>query len=127
VRTEQGLPLDAILSLSAYVWQRRYFDDKIMDPLQFMPRPMLAMSLAHPLDVLYAGLSVDPIQFLDVSFGARFANERTLVGPQPLDRALIDDEGDPQPPLTREQIRVSGFASVTVSANLLYSWLRQGL
>jgi hypothetical protein len=121
------LPLDAVLSLSAYIWGRRYFDDVVFDAAQLAPRPFIGMSLADPLDVLYAGVSIDPIQFLDVSGGVRIANEEVLLGPQPLDRALVDDNGEPQPPVTRKEFRASGFVAVTISTNLIYAWIRSGL
>ena len=127
VRTEQGLPLDAMLSLSAYIWKRRYFDNVVVDPMQFVPRPMIGMSLAHPLSVLYAGLQIDPIQYIDISGGVKIANEEKLIGPQSTERALVDNQGNPQPPVTRDQIRASGFIAVTVSTNLIYSWIKNGL
>jgi hypothetical protein len=110
-----------------YLWQRRYFDDVVFDPMFLVPRPMFGLSLSHPLDQLYAGVSIDPIQFLDISGGVRIANEQTLIGPQEGDRALIDSAGEPQPPVTRHEFRASGFVAVTVSANMLYNWILQGL
>lgn len=127
LRTEQGLPLDAMLSLSAYIWQERYFDGVVFDAMQLVPRPMIGMSVAHPLDEFYAGFQIDPIQYLDISGGVRFANEQKLIGPRLLDRALVDGKGQPQPPVTRDEILASGFIAVTVSTNLLYSWVRQAL
>ncbi len=125
-RTKQGLPLDGMLSISAYVWEPRYYDDKVFDPMQLVPRPMLGVSLIHPTHELYAGLQIDPLQFLDISGGVRFADETTLVGPQVSDHALIDASGAPEPPITRNEVRASGFVAVTVSANLIYNFFRSG-
>src|SRR5204862_8305593 len=111
------LPLDAMLSLSVYLWQRRYFDSVVFDAMQLIPRPLIGMSVAHPLDVLYAGVAIDPIQFLDIAGGVRLADEQKLIGPQPLERALIDSKGSPQPPVTRNEFQASGFIAVTVSTN----------
>lgn len=123
VRTEQGIPLDAVVTLSAYLWGSRYFDDGVFDGMQLVPRPMIGVSLAHPLSTFYAGFSIDPIQFLDISGGVRWANEERLIGPATGERALVTPEGVPQPPVTREEVRPMAFASVTVSTNLLYSWI----
>jgi hypothetical protein len=88
---------------------------------------MVGISLAHPTSQFYAGASIDPIQFLNISGGVRVADEQILIGPQVLDRALVDTSGQPQPPVTRNEFRASGFVAVTISTNLLYSWIRQGL
>jgi hypothetical protein len=88
---------------------------------------MIGVSLAHPLTEFYAGGQIDPIQFLDISGGVRFANEDVLIGPQQLDRALVDANGKAQPPVVRRELRPSGFVAVTISTNLLYSWIKQGL
>jgi hypothetical protein len=123
VRTEQGIPADVLVTLSAYIWQARYFDDTVFDGMQLIPRPMIGVSLAHPLSSFYAGLSIDPIQFLDISGGVRWANEERLIGPASGERALVTPAGDPQPPVVREEVRPMGFVSVTVSTNLLYNWI----
>jgi hypothetical protein len=127
LKTEQGLPVDVLVTLSVYLWQRRYFDDIVFDPMYLLPRPMVGISLAHPTSQFYAGVSIDPIQFLNISGGVRVADEQILIGPQVLDRALVDTSGQPQPPVTRNEFRASGFVAVTISTNLLYSWIRQGL
>jgi hypothetical protein len=127
VRTDQGLPVDVLVTLSVYLWNRRYFDDVVFDASYLLPRPMVGISLSNPLHQLYAGVSIDPIQFLDISGGVRIADEQVLLGPQVGDRALIDTAGNPQPPVTRNEFRASGFVAVTVSTNLLYNWIRQGL
>jgi hypothetical protein len=123
VRTEQGIQADVLVTLSAYLWQSRYFDEGVFDAMQLVPRPMIGVSLAHPLSTFYAGLSIDPIQFLDISGGVRWANEERLIGPAPGERALVTPSGDPQPPVTREEVRPMGFVSISVSTNLLYSWI----
>jgi hypothetical protein len=127
VRTEQGLNLDLMVSISAYLWKRRYLDDGVFDAWQLVPRPMVGISLDRPFDVLYAGVQIDPIQYLNIAGGARIANEQQLIGPQPLDPALRDRDGEPQPPVTREEVQVSGFVAITVSTNLVYRWIQQGL
>jgi len=126
VRTEDELPLDAMVSLSAYLWGRRYLDGAVFDPMQLLPRPMIGLSLASPLDTLYAGLQIDPVQFLDVSAGVRFAPRERLVGPQVLDRALVTPDGEPQPPVTRSEVRPDAFVAVTLSANMIYDWIAGG-
>lgn len=127
VRTEQGIDLDAMVSISVYLWKRRYLDERLFDPWQLIPRPMVGISLSRPLDAIYAGLQIDPIQFIDIGAGVRFANTQKLVGPQPTDRALVDAAGEPQPPVTRKQVKATGFVSLTVSGNMFYRWIKQGL
>jgi hypothetical protein len=123
VRTEQGIPADVLATLSIYMWQARYFDDEIFDAMQLLPRPMIGVSLAHPLSSFYAGFSIDPVQFLDISGGVRWANEEQLVGPAPGERALVTPAGVPQPPVVRDEVRPMGFVSISVSTNLLYKWI----
>lgn len=123
VRTEQGIPLDAMVSLSVYLWEPRYLDDTVFDAIKLVPRPMLGVSLAHPLSTFYAGVSIDPVQFLDISGGVRWANEEVLIGPAPGERALATPSGVPQAPVTREEVRPLAFVAVTVSTNLLYNWI----
>jgi hypothetical protein len=126
-RTEQGLDADALISISAYIWKRRYFDDTVWSAWQLIPRPMIGISLRRPFDALYAGAQIDPIQYVNIGGGVRFATTEKLVGPQPLDRALIDTNGDPQPPVTRDEVTARGFITLTVSTNLIYRWLSRGL
>ena len=64
VRTEQGLPLDAMITLSVYLWQRRYFDDVVFDRCSSFP--VDGRDVPLPFDQMYAGVSIDPIQFLDI-------------------------------------------------------------
>ena len=123
VRTEQGIPADVVATLSVYIWEPRYFDGTVWDAMQLVPRPMIGVSLSHPLDSFYAGVSIDPVQFVDISGGVRWANEETLVGPPPGERALLTADGQPQPPVTRDEVHALGFVSVSVSTNLIYDWI----
>jgi hypothetical protein len=90
VRTEQGLDADVLVSISAYIWKQRYLDDTVWSAWQLLPRPMVGISLRHPFDALYLGAQIDPIQYVNIGGGVRFATTEKLVGPRPLDRALID-------------------------------------
>jgi hypothetical protein len=123
VRTEQGIPADVLATLSIYLWRARYFDDDVFDAMQLLPRPMIGVSLANPLSSFYTGLSIDPVQFLDISAGVRWANEQQLIGPAPGERALVTPAGEPQPPVVRDEVRPMGFVSISVSTNLLYKWI----
>ncbi|NRA32173.1 MAG: hypothetical protein HRU17_02430 [Polyangiaceae bacterium] len=125
IRDEQGLNLDMMVSVSAFVWKQRYLDDGIYDPWQLIPRPMVGVSLLHPTERLYLGLSVDPIQFLNISGGVRIGTEERLIGPQVGDVALLNSEGEAQAPVTRDETRAMGFVSITVSNNLIYRWFQQ--
>ena len=126
-REEQGLDLDGMVSISAYIWGRRYLDDRVFEPEFLIPRPMVGISLTDPTDAIYTGLSIDPIQFVDISFGVRWKNTEELVGPQVGDPALRDVDGQPVQPITREEVQPRGFVAITFSTDLVHRWIDRGI
>jgi hypothetical protein len=118
-RTEQKLIVDGVLSFSGYVWGTRYLDHRVFD-LEFLyPRPMLGLSLTDPTTTLYAGLQIDPIQFVDISAGVRWGATRRLIGY----RGTAADPTLPAEPVVEEQVEPSGFVAVTFSTDLVWRWI----
>lgn len=121
--TSETPNLDGIVTLSAY-WQPRYLDNKFFAPLQLVPRPMIGLSMRQPFTSLYFGAQLDPIQFLDISFGGRFYTTTELVGKAVGDPADQDAEGKPVAPLTQSKTNLAFFMSISASTDLFASWIK---
>ena len=120
-RTEKKLIVDGVLSLSGYIWGARYLDDRVFD-LEFLyPRPMVGLSLTEPTTTLYAGLQIDPIQFVDISAGVRWGTVQSLIGY----RGTAANPTLPAEPVVREEVKPSGFVAVTFSTDLVWRWVRR--
>ena len=126
IRTEEAINVDGVVSLSAYIWGRRYLDETILDARQLLPRPMLGLSMRDPFSSIYVGGQIDPVQFVDVSFGARWHTRERLIGPALGQPALLDENGNPAEPVTQDEYVVSPFVAVTFSTDLLHRWIRRG-
>ncbi len=126
IRTEEAINVDGVVSLSAYIWGRRYLDETILHARQLLPRPMLGLSMRDPFSSIYVGAQIDPVQFVDVSFGARWHTRERLIGPALGQPALLDESGKPAEPVTQDEYVVSPFISLTFSTDLLHRWLRRG-
>ncbi len=124
-RTEDNANVDVVLSMSMYVWGYRYLDDGIFDVKQLAPRPMIGLSMQQPFSSLYVGLQIDPVQFLDISFGARAYTTTSLVSPEEGQIAATDMEGKPAAPLTREGVTTQMFVSLTASTDLFQRWIQR--
>ncbi len=125
VRTEEQLNMDVMVSFSMYVWGRRYLDDTLFHWKQLLPRPMFGISLSQPTTSVYAGLSIDPIQFLDISAGVRWYSSDKLIGPQVGDRALVNPNGSAAAPVVQEEITRAPFITLTASTDLFVRWLKR--
>jgi len=55
IRTEEAINVDGVVSLSAYIWGRRYLDDTILHARQLLPRSMLGLSIRDPFSSIYVG------------------------------------------------------------------------
>ncbi len=126
-RTEDGLDLDAVAFVSAYVWKERYLDDTVFDVWQLIPRPLVGFSLVDPLETIYVGASIDPLQFVDISGGVRFKVVQELIGPQVGDPALRNATGEPVDPVTRREVQPEAFVAVTFSTDLVHRWIARGV
>ena len=123
VREERAANSDLIATVSPY-WEPRSYKNKPCDQKWLIPRPLIGVSLLAPSERLYLGLSVDPLQFLNISGGVRIGTTERLIGPQVGDSALLNRDGTAQEPVTRDETRASGFVAITVSNNLIYRWFK---
>lgn len=123
LQTEDGLNMDGVVALSMYVWGKRYRDDRVFEPEFLIPRPMIGMSMAQPFSSIYAGLQIDPIQYLDISGGVRWYNREKLIGPAIGSLAAPSEDGSPSQPVTQNEVRAAAFVSVTASTHLFARWL----
>ena len=123
VREERSANIDVIATVSPY-WEPRSYKKKPFDQKWLIPRPMIGISLLAPSERLYLGLSVDPLQYLNISGGVRIGTTQRLIGPQVGDSALLNSDGTAQEPVTRDETRASGFVAITVSNNLIYRWFK---
>jgi hypothetical protein len=122
-RSEQELIMDGLLSFSFYLWGPRYLDDKIFDPMQLIPRPMAAISLTEPTTSAYAGLQIDPFQFIDISGGVRWHTVDKRIG-------WRDTNGDvvrPDDVAMKKEVDISPFVAVTFSTDLFWRWIKREL
>jgi hypothetical protein len=126
IRTEEAINVDGVVSLSAYIWGRRYLDETVLHARQLLPRPMLGLSIRDPFSSIYVGAQIDPVQFVDVSFGARWHTRERLIGPALGQPALMDENGNPAQPVTQDEYVVSPFVALTFSTDLFHRWLRRG-
>jgi hypothetical protein len=126
IRTEEAINVDGVVSLSAYIWGRRYLDQTVLHSRQLLPRPMLGLSIRDPFSSIYVGAQIDPVQFVDVSFGARWHTRERLIGPALGQPALMDEKGNAAEPVTQDEYVVSPFVSLTFSTDLFHRWLRRG-
>jgi hypothetical protein len=110
-----------MVSFSAYLWGRRYLDDTVFDPKQLIPRPMVGLSMEQPFESVYAGLQIDPIQFIDISGGVRFMTTKKIVG-QKFDPENPTAAGEPQ---TLEEVTPLYFAAITFSTDLFWRWAKR--
>jgi hypothetical protein len=127
VRTEEELNFDGVVAISVYLWGRRYLDDGIFNVRQLLPRPMVGLSMRQPFSSIYVGGQIDPIQFVDISVGARWFTRERLVGPQPGEPALRDERGNPAQPVVQDEFRPAPFVSLTFSTDLVHRWIKRGL
>ena len=124
-RTEDNANIDVVVSLSMYVWGYRYLDDGIFDVRQLAPRPMIGLSMKQLFSSLYFGFQIDPVQFLDISFGARAYSTTTLVSPAEGQIATANVDGKPSEPVLREGVTTQAFVSLTASTDLFQRWIQR--
>lgn len=124
-RTEDSANVDIVVSMSMYIWGYRYLDDRIFDPKQLLPRPMVGLSMDQPFSSLYLGLQVDPIQFVDISFGARAYSTNHLLSPEEGELAFDDANGEPSQPVIRRGVTTQMFVSLTASTDLVQRWIQR--
>ncbi|MCC6214074.1 MAG: hypothetical protein IT376_04350 [Polyangiaceae bacterium] len=122
VRTRDGLNFDGMVAVSAYVWGRRYLDDRVFDWRFLLPRPVVGASVAQPFSSGYAGLSIDPVQFVDVSAGLRWYEREKLIAPTVGSIAAPAEDGTPAEPVTQREVRRDVFVAVTASTDLFARW-----
>jgi hypothetical protein len=120
-RTEEKLILDGIVSFSAYLWNKRYLDDTVFNAENLIPRPMFALSMEQPFESIYAGLQVDPIQFVDISGGVRWMTTKKVIG-QKVDQDNLAQVSAPQ---TSEEVTPLGFVAITFSTDLFWRWAKR--
>jgi hypothetical protein len=120
-RTEQELILDGMVAFSAYPWGARYLDDTVFDPMQLIPRPMFGLSMDQPFSSIYAGLQIDPIQFVDISGGVRWLTTKKLIG----QKVVADDLENPGPTQLKEEVTRLYFVSLTFSTDLFWRWAKR--
>lgn len=124
-RTEDEANLDIVVSMSMYIWGYRYLDDGIFDVKQLAPRPMIGLSMQQPFSSIYVGAQIDPIQFLDISFGARAYSSKRLIAPEEGELAFTNAEGEPMDPVVREGVTTQMFISLTASTDLFQRWIQR--
>jgi hypothetical protein len=120
-RTEQELILDGMVAFSAYPWGARYLDDTVFDPMQLIPRPMFGLSMDQPFSSIYAGLQIDPVQFVDISGGVRWLTTKKLIG----QKVVADDLENPGPTQMKEEVTRLYFVSLTFSTDLFWRWAKR--
>lgn len=124
-RTKDSANVDVVIAMSMYVWGYRYLDDGIFDPMQLLPRPMVGLSMDQPFSSIYVGGQIDPIQFLDITIGARAYSTTHLIAPSEGQLAYMDENGDPAEPVTREGVTTQLFISLTASTDLFQRWIQR--
>jgi hypothetical protein len=118
-RSEQ-LNMDGIVTFSWY-YRTRYLDGKLIDwdgcwPSQWLPRPTLGLSIRSPFSSIYGGVQIDPVRFVDLSFGVYVHSRSEPVG-------VTEGEVVPTGTIgTRNQVAASPFLSVSSSINLFVGW-----
>ena len=125
--TENSANIDVVVSLSVYLWGYRYLNDDVLAARQFAPRPMLGLSLHQPFSSIYFGLQIDPLQFLDISFGARMYSASTLVNAHEGQVAIADADGNAAPPMTQSRMTTQMFVALTASTDLFHRWIKRSL
>jgi hypothetical protein len=123
VQTENSANVDGLVSLSAYLYGPRYLDGRAFNCMSLIPRPMMGLSMRQPFSSLYIGGQIDPIQFLDISAGARLYSATELLGPQLGAPAAVDSTGTSIAPATEAKARFGLFMSISASTDLFSSWL----
>ena len=122
IESDKATDLDAIATFSGY-YLPRYLDGSSFTSMALIPRPMLGFSLKDPLSSIYLGLQFDPIQFLDISIGAKLSPRTELAGAHLDDIAMVDKDGAVIPPATRSRLHAAMFVSLTASSGLFTSWI----
>lgn len=122
-RKRDDLNADGVIALSMYIWGSRHLDDTVFAWQQLLPRPMLGVSMSQPFKSLYFGGQIDPIQFLDISFGARAYSTEFLLDPGAGKPAYTDAAGVPQEPATRKGVTTQLFLSLSFSTDLVQRWI----
>jgi hypothetical protein len=122
-RSEQELIMDGLLSFSLYLYGPRYLDDTVFDPMQLIPRPMAGISLTEPTTSAYAGLQIDPLQFVDISGGIRWHTVEKRIGWKSTDDELVQ----PEEIATKKEVTPSAFVAVTFSTDLFWRWIKREL
>ncbi len=122
-RSEQELIMDGLLSFSLYLYGPRYLDDTVFDPMQLIPRPMAGISLTEPTTSAYAGLQIDPLQFVDISGGIRWHTVEKRIGWKNTDDELVQ----PEEIATKKEVTPSAFVAVTFSTDLFWRWIKREL
>jgi hypothetical protein len=118
-RSEQ-LNMDGIVTFSWY-YRPRYLDGTLFSwdwhvPTQWVPRPLVGLSLRSPFTSIYAGLQIEPVRFIDVSFGAYVYSRAEAVG-------VTEGEIVPTGMIaTRSHLTASPFLSISSSINLFVGW-----
>jgi hypothetical protein len=115
VTRSDKLNLDGVVTFSWYYWPR-YLDRTLFSGQQFVPRPTVGLSVRSPFSSIYAGLQIDPVQFVDVTAGVFVYSRPELVG-------VTEGEVVPAGTIaTRDRVHASAFVSVSSSINLFTSW-----
>ena len=122
-RDEQELIMDGLLSFSFYIYGPRYLDDTVFHPMQLIPRPMAGISLTEPTTSAYAGLQIDPLQFVDISGGIRWHTVEKRIGWRNTDDELVQ----PEEIATKKEVTPSAFVAVTFSTDLFWRWIKREL
>jgi hypothetical protein len=109
---------DGMVSLSGYVYGPRYYDGSLRStPRQWIPRPMVGLSMKSAFSSVYLGAQIDPVQFVDITVGAYLYSRSEPVNAR--DGAVV-----PSGALaTNNVFAVSGFFSITSSVNLFAGWI----
>jgi len=120
-RSKQELIMDGLLSFSLYLYGPRYLDDTVFHPMQLIPRPMAGISLTQPMTSAYAGLQIDPLQFVDISGGIRWHTIEKRIGWRNTDEELVQ----PEEIATKKEVTPSAFVAVTFSTDLFWRWIKR--
>jgi hypothetical protein len=121
--TNRELNVDGVVTLSFY-YCPRWLDEERAALRFLLPRPALGLSLSQRLTSLYAGLQVDPYQFVDITFGLRWFSQPGLIDDQKVgDMVGTNSDGTPQALAKSTTTTRAWFVSLTASTDLFTRWI----
>jgi hypothetical protein len=120
--TNRELNVDGVVTFSLY-YCPRWLDEERVALRFFIPRPVVGLSISQPLTSIYAGLQIDPYQFVDITVGLRWFSQMGLITQSVGDMVGTNSDGTPVALTKSTTTTRAWFVSLSASTDLFTRWI----